>query len=56
MLLNFAGICVPRIIWVLFIFPLNHDITFLYLCYPISWSISTALQLSYYFICRKKLK
>ena len=56
MLLNFTGICLPRIIWVLAIFPLNHDITFLYLCYPISWTISAILQLSYYLICRRKLK
>ena len=55
MLLNFVGICLPRIIWVLLIFPLKHDITFLYWCYPISWGISTTLQLSYYFVCRKKL-
>lgn len=55
MVLNFAGICVPRIIWVLFVFPLKHDITFLYLCYPISWTISAALQLSCYIICRRKL-
>ena len=54
-LLNFLGICVPRILWVLLIFPLKHDITFLYLCYPISWTISAALQLGYYIICRRRL-
>ena len=55
MILNFAGICVPRIIWVLFVFPLKHDITFLYLCYPISWTISATLQLSYFIYARRKL-
>lgn len=55
MLLNFTGICVPRILWVLAIFPLNHDITFLYLCYPISWTISAILQLTYYLRCRRQL-
>ena len=54
-LLNFLGICVPRIIWILLIFPLNREITFLYLCYPISWSISAVLQLIYYLRVRKKL-
>ena len=54
-LLNFAGICVPRIIWTFFFFPLNPSITFLYLCYPISWTISAALQLAYYLHTRKKL-
>lgn len=55
MLLNFAGICIPRMIWVLLIFPLRHDMTFLFLCYPISWTISAVLQLSCYIICRRKL-
>ena len=55
MLLNFAGICIPRMIWVLLIFPLRHDMTFLFLCYPISWTISAILQLSCYLINRRKL-
>lgn len=54
-LLNFLGICVPRLLWVVLIFPLKRDITFLYLCYPISWIISTILQLSYYLYVRKGL-
>ncbi len=54
-LLNFLGICVPRILWVLLIFPLKRDITFLYLCYPVSWVISAVLQLSYYLYVRKTL-
>ena len=60
-LMNFIGICVPRIAWVLFVFPkFQHlyttDMTFLYLCFPISWALSTALQLGYYLICRRKLE
>jgi len=55
MLLNFAGICVPRMIWVLLIFPMRHELAFLYWCYPISWAISTSLQLSYYIYCRRRL-
>ncbi len=60
-LLNFLGICVPRIIWAMFVFPQFQDVyttdmAFLFLCYPISWIISAGLQLSYYLICRRKLK
>lgn len=54
-LLNFVGICVPRIIWILLIFPLNKTVTFLYWCYPISWTISAILQGTYYIWCRRKL-
>lgn len=55
-LLNFAGICIPRIIWIFFVFPINRTITFLYWCYPISWTISAALQLIYYLYTRKKVE
>jgi Na+-driven multidrug efflux pump len=60
-LMNFVGICAPRIIWILFVFPkFQHlyttDMTFLYLCIPISWILSAVLQLGYYLICRRKLK
>ena len=53
--MNFLGIFVPRLLWVTFIFPLYHDITFLYLCNPISWVIIATAQTVYYFYCRKKL-
>ena len=53
--MNFLGIFVPRLLWVTFIFPLYHDITFLYLCNPISWVIIATAQTVYYFYCQKKL-
>lgn len=53
--MNFLGIFVPRLLWVTFVFPLYHNITFLYLCNPISWLIIATAQCVYYFYCRKKL-
>ena len=53
--LNLIAICVPRLIWIWFIFPLNRTVLMLYLCYPISWVISSTLQGSYYYLYRKKL-
>lgn len=53
--LNLLGICLPRLIWVFLIFPLNATVSFLYLCYPISWGISAALQSGYYLYCRRRL-
>lgn len=47
-------ICVPRLIWVFFIFPLNRTIPMLYLCYPISYVIAGSTHITYYFICRKR--
>ena len=53
--LNLLGICFPRLLWVLWVFPLNSTVSFLYLCYPISWGISAALQGGYYLYSRKRL-
>lgn len=53
--INVVGVCVPRILWVLFVFPLYHNMTFLYLCNPVSWVIIATGQCVYYFHCRKKL-
>lgn len=54
-LLNAFGACVPRLIWVFFVFPLHRTVTFLYLCYPISWTISAVLQVLYFLKIRRKL-
>lgn len=53
--LNFACICLPRVIWVFLIFPLWPTATMLYICYPVSWLISSAVQTAYFLHCRKKL-
>lgn len=54
-ILNFVGICATRIFWVFAIFPLNPAVWMLFLCYPVSWTISTILQGSYYFHIRRKI-
>ena len=54
-ILNVVGICLPRVLWVWFVFPLNRSLTFLFICYPISWICSGLLQWGYYIYCRKKL-
>ena len=52
--LNLLGVCLPRLLWVWFVFPHNRTILFLFMCYPVSWIISTILQSSYYSHVRKK--
>ena len=54
-IMNLLGVCLPRIIWILLIFPLWPIPEFLYLCLPISWAISASLQMLHYFHIRKKL-
>lgn len=43
MLLNLVGVCLPRVLWVWFVFPLFATPTVLYLIYPVSYLISAAL-------------
>lgn len=56
MIMNIVGICLPRLIWVWWFFPLNRTIIWLYLCFPISWTVSSIMQGSYYFYLRRRLK
>lgn len=43
MVLNLVGICLPRVLWVWFVFPHFATPTILYLIYPISYLISSLL-------------
>ena len=59
--LNVICICVPRIIWVLFVFnglktgDTYHDYALLLWCYPISWAFSGIAQVLCYRYYRKQL-
>ena len=49
-----VGTCVIRVIWVLFVFPLNRSFTFLLMIYPISWLLTSLLVTGSYYVIRKK--
>ena len=53
-LLNVACICGVRFFWILFIFPMNRQLYFMYLCYPLSWIFSSVTQLICYYCVRKQ--
>ena len=53
--INIAGICMTRVIWILFVFPMNSsNILFLYLCYPLSYVISVSAMAVYYIYCNRQ--
>lgn len=54
--LNMFCICVPRILWVNFLFPMYPAYWFLCMCYPVSWILSSAAQMIYYLLARQKVK
>lgn len=53
--LNLGSICLCRIVWVLWVFPLHPTLNMLFTCFPVSFLLSTVAQMTYYFICRKRL-
>jgi len=52
-LISFVGTCGFRLIWVWFIFPLHRTFEMLYLCWPLSWLLITAVNLITIFALRK---
>ena len=52
--MNLLGVCLPRLLWVWFAFPLNRSVFFLMLCYPISWLFISLVQGTCYCIVRRK--
>ncbi len=52
---NLFAICATRVGWVLFVFPhLPRNLFYLYLCYPLSWFISSVAQLVIYYISKNQ--
>lgn len=52
--MNIASIITPRLLWIWFVFPTCRTIEFLFLCYPISYIISSVAQITYFKIVRKR--
>lgn len=56
-LVNIFSVCVPRVLWVLFVVPLMPTPNMLYMIYPISWLISAIfLGVAYHRCYRKCLR
>ena len=48
--------CLLRFVWVFLIFPLHPNLTFLYLVWPVGWTLAIITGLFFYFPTVKKLK
>ena len=54
MVINFLGICLPRVLWVWFVFPFFNTPNMLYLIYPISFVTSTVpMGIAYRHVLKK---
>ena len=54
MITSLVGSVAFRIIWILFIFPLNPQLYMLYLSYPIAWVLTAATHYTLSVICLRK--
>ena len=55
MIVSVMGICVLRLMWIAFAYPLHPTLNMLYMSYPISWIITFTIHLICYFVVKKKL-
>lgn len=54
MILSVIGTVGMRILWIYGVFPHNHDLKFLFICYPLSWIATVLFQsMCYFFISRR---
>ena len=54
MVSNLIGVCLFRVIWMLFIYPTNPVPWMLFLCFPVSWTITAACIFTVVVILSKK--
>ena len=47
-LMTLFGICLLRVIWVDFISPAHQSVSFMLLCYPVTWVITSLMFIVYY--------
>ena len=55
MIASVMGVCVLRIVWILVIFPISPTLTMLYLSYPVSWIVTFAVHMLFYFRTKKRV-
>ena len=49
-----SGIIVTRMLWLKFVFPVYNTIDVIYMCFPISWLVTTLIDMvAYFFVYRK---
>ena len=56
MIVSLLGACGFRILWIYTVFEANKTLKTLYLSYPLSWTITTTVQIICYIIIYKKVK
>ena len=55
MVLSVLGTVGMRVFWIYCIFPMHRSLTFLFLSYPLSWTVTLLMQIVCYYFVRKKV-
>ena len=50
-----VGICGTRLLWIFMVFPMFRTLTVIYLCYPISWTVTSIIQGIFWRKCHKDM-
>ena len=56
MIISLAGMCIIRIIWIAIVPNMWNDISAVYLCYPVTWTLTGTAYVIYYLKISKKLE
>ena len=57
MILMLVGSCVLRVVWLLTVFPFKQTLEMVYICYPVTWILtSIAMFICTFVILKKKVK
>ncbi len=56
MILSVVGVCGGRVLWIYTVFAAEHNLTMLYLSYPVSWLLAIIMHLITYFVVFKKVR
>ncbi len=54
-IVSFCGICLTRVLWIIFVFPLYPFIETVYFIFPVSWAITALIQFILYKIISNRL-
>lgn len=54
--ISIGCVCLLRVVWVMFIYPLNPAVWFLYFCYPATYVVSLCFMMPYYFSTIRRME
>ena len=54
MVVSIFGVCVLRVVWIYTVFPLDRTFTMLFLSYPVTWVVTSIIEVICFYFVRKR--